>query len=396
MSSEGYIKQESKSYHLKQLGHESKALRYRETGDGAYAPPPHTISIAVNNKCILKCLHCDVGVARRYRKSKNFFYERGTGDESKLKEIPLDVLKRLVDDVCDFRPVIRPTFLEPLLRKDLFDFANYVKRKGLTFNLQTNGVLLPKKFREIVDIGVDILRVSLDGPKEVHDWIRGVKGTFDKVVEGLQLIEEYKKKKKLQKPVLGVSFTISGINYKHIVNFFDTLKDVGILDHIYISINFLRFVTNKEADALNEMFSTFTFMSESSVQDTKKDDIDHKILIDQIEELLVKYPQHLYQYHFFPSSLSKNDIGRWFSSEDFLYPELTCHVPWTHCQVLYNGDVVVNGRCCSPSFGNIYVDSFLDIWNSEIAQDFRKTLKSYGNFPVCNRCCRKFPGKILS
>jgi len=396
VGSQDYIKTQSESYYAEQLDHERTALHSREKGDGAYAPPPHTISIAVNNKCILKCLHCDVGMARRYKKSKNFFYDRGTGDEKKLREIPLDVLKRLVDDVYPFRPVIRPTFLEPLLRKDLFDLADYVKSKDLVFNLQTNGVLLPKKYREIVDLGIDVVRVSLDGPRDIHDWIRGVRGTFDKVVTGLRLIAEYKKEKNVQKPVLGISFTISGVNYKQIVGFFDILQELKILEHVYLSLNFLRFVTYKEADSFNDMISQFAFMTESSVVGTNKDQIDTNYLFKEIQNLLEKYPQKLYQYHFFPSALTKNDMGKWFTSDDFLYPAITCHVPWAHCQILYNGDVVVNGRCCSPAFGNIYEDSFLNIWNSKIAQHFRKMLRKHGNFSVCNRCCRKFPAEIIS
>lgn len=396
MGTEAYNITQSKDYYQKQLAHEKEALHYMESGDGALAPPPHTIALAVNNRCMLKCLHCDVGEARRYKKTKNFFYQRGTGDEAGLREIPLDILKKLVDEVQDFQPVIRPTFLEPLLRGDLFDFARYVKDKGLVFNIQTNGVLLEKRHRELVDTGVDVLRVSLDGPKHIHDYIRGVNGTFDRVIDGLRQTIDYKKRMNVQKPVLGVSFTISGINYLEIVSFFDVLKELDVLDHVYISLNFLRFVTQSEADAFNKLNSDYTFMTESSVDNTQNSDIEIDKLINELETLLNKYPQNDYKYHFFPGPLTKQDIRDWFLSDNFLYPEISCHVPWAHCQILYNGDVVVNGRCCSPSFGNIYDQDFLEIWNSPIARNFRRTLKRYKNFPVCNRCCRKFNVAMLS
>jgi Fe-coproporphyrin III synthase len=394
MGTEVFNRQFSENYHSEQVDHEKRAMECRNTDDGAVAPMPYTIALAVNNRCFLKCLHCDVGEARR-NKEKRFFYQRVTGGETKKNEIPLIVLKKLVDDVCEYKPIIRPTFLEPLLRKDLFGFADYVKSKGLTFNLQTNGVMLPKRSKEIIDSKIDIVRVSIDGPRHVHDYLRGVKGVFDKAISGLQEIIKLKRKYNLEKPVLGISYCVSGINYHEIVNFMDQLHEMGVLDHVYVAFGFLRFITQAEADAFNELTSGLTFMTESSKADTGIEDINIDVLIKEIERLYDKYPPDQYHYYFNPSQFSKQDIYKWFKTDEFLRPESVCHVPWSHCQILYNGDVVVNGRCCSPSFGNIYNQSFPEIWNSDIAKSFRRTLVENRNFAVCNRCCRKFDVSML-
>ena len=54
--------------------------------------------------------------------------------------MPLDVCKRIVDEVAWFKPVIRVPWMEPLLYKDLFRAIEYIKGKDLDFSMLTNGL----------------------------------------------------------------------------------------------------------------------------------------------------------------------------------------------------------------------------------------------------------------
>ena len=54
-----------------------------------------------------------------------------------------------------------------------------MKQKGLTVQIVTNGVGLEKNAETIVDNGWDMICVSFDGPKEIHDKCRGVPGALD-------------------------------------------------------------------------------------------------------------------------------------------------------------------------------------------------------------------------
>jgi MoaA/NifB/PqqE/SkfB family radical SAM enzyme len=372
------------------MKHQAAALKLRDQGDPTLAAMPHTIALAVNNTCFLRCAHCDVGSQKRSNEQKKFFYFRGTGDQKEVKEIPLEILTKLVDEVAPYNCVIRPTFLEPLLRKDLFTLASYVKSKGLTFNLQTNGVLLARHAREVVKSGIVVLRVSIDGPPHVHDQIRGVSGTFSKAIEGIRKVIGLKKEVGALHPVLGVSFAISGYNYNFLVAFMDYLAKEGLLNDLYISFSFLRFITAEEAKQMKSIDFDFFPITESSLSYSDKEKVDVEKLADEIEILKKKYSQDQYHYYFFPCELSRKQLREWFCTEIFMHPEVSCHVPWNHCQILYNGDVVFNGRCCSSSIGNIYGESFTKIWNGPKARRFREKLLEAGNFPACNRCCRYF------
>ncbi len=71
---------------------------------------------------------------------------------------------------------------EPLLREDLSEIIDFCKKKNLFVLLNSNGVLIKKDFKKIKD--ADEIQLSLDGPEEIHDFIRG-KGIYEKVIEAI-------------------------------------------------------------------------------------------------------------------------------------------------------------------------------------------------------------------
>jgi len=73
---------------------------------------------------------------------------------------------------------------EPLLRRDIPEILEESSKRFYT-SLVTNGWLLKERVKEIEDY-LDHLFVSLDGIGETHDKIRGIKGSFEKAVEGIK------------------------------------------------------------------------------------------------------------------------------------------------------------------------------------------------------------------
>jgi len=111
---------------------------------------------------------------------------------------------KYVDDITEDRAValineelpevgvryLRLTGGEILLRKDLFSILSRMK-PGLYDRviLKTNGLLLSRYASEINDSPVTEVSVSIDGLPETNDWIRGVKGNFDRAFSGLDKIK---------------------------------------------------------------------------------------------------------------------------------------------------------------------------------------------------------------
>ena len=64
---------------------------------------------------------------------------------------------------------------EPMLVKDLPRMIRYLKDRGIYVLFNTNGTLLaPKKRRELIDTGLDELRVSLDAA-ERETFLQGAR-----------------------------------------------------------------------------------------------------------------------------------------------------------------------------------------------------------------------------
>nr|MCR5098785.1 radical SAM protein [Lachnospiraceae bacterium] len=94
----------------------------------------------------------------------------------------LKTFKKVIDDVASFPEQVKVIYLfgfgEPLLHKDFFEMASYVKEKNACRELRvvTNGSLLsPEVNKKIVDSGIDLVRISVEaldakGYKDVCDF----------------------------------------------------------------------------------------------------------------------------------------------------------------------------------------------------------------------------------
>lgn len=71
---------------------------------------------------------------------------------------------------------------EPLLRQDIGIILEQCKKLQLSTGMNTNGVLVTERIQEIASL--DVLKISIDGPKPIQDRIRG-EGTFDRIIEAV-------------------------------------------------------------------------------------------------------------------------------------------------------------------------------------------------------------------
>ncbi len=86
----------------------------------------------------------------------------------------------------DFSPSFNLTGGEPLLRADLFDIIAEAGRRGFEVFLLTNGTIITRqRARALRDAGVRGVQVSIEGPEEVHDSIRGM-GSFSQAMWGVK------------------------------------------------------------------------------------------------------------------------------------------------------------------------------------------------------------------
>ena len=92
---------------------------------------------------------------------------------------------------------------EPFLRKDLTEIiSEIINNSGVPrVSIKSNGFYL-KRIKEYIPELIKrhkntefTLSISLDGPKDIHDKVREFKGAYDKVVETINIMAEYRKEK---------------------------------------------------------------------------------------------------------------------------------------------------------------------------------------------------------
>ena len=300
-------------------------------------------------------------------------------------EVPVEVYKKVIDEVAPKKVHIYITGGEPFLYGDLVPLVNYMKQKGLTVQIVTNGVGLEKNAQTIVDNGWDMICVSFDGPKEIHDKCRGVPGALDAAIKGIRAIQKIKKEKKTSKPAIFVLTTIS-INNQYAL--LDTVKEAEKLRPdgmvIYYSWFTKESIGLKHTQIAEEKLGITPFAWKGYVRDTTKLDIDNITeQVRQIKAAKTKVPI------LFAPNLKTEEIRTYYTEPENFFGYKKCVAPWFQLDVMPNGDTVTCRDFPDFVTGNIMESSILEIYNSEKHRKFRRALRSCENgvFPICSRCC---------
>lgn len=365
---------------------ESNNREFYFKGNGL-AAPPHTVNLSVNNNCFMRCKMCDIGTSNKNKgvKLKAGHFSNRYIKENKYIGFPFERIKELVDEVAPYKPIIRTNFVEPLIYKNLQDLALYVKEKGLKFYTITNGWLLKKNANWLVDTEINLIRISLDGTETIHDNIRGIKGSFSKTIAGIKKLITQKKRHNKKFPIIGICYTISNHNFFNLSDFMDYLNTANILSEVYVNFNHLLYTTQWEVDKTKKESCLFTDLRKCSTENITLSEIDIKILKSQINKLYRQYDQVNYHYYFTPW-LHDTDLKDYYSFDKLMFPHTPCYVPWYTAQIEIDGNVGTAGHCILPSYGNIFSNTFMEVWNSEDAIQIRMELKKAGSFTACNKC----------
>jgi SynChlorMet cassette radical SAM/SPASM protein ScmF len=150
------------------------------------APPLQTIYFYPTESCNLKCRHC--WIAPPFAESSSAQAYAGQNRAN----LSFDEIKAVIEDALPLGlNSIKLTGGEPFLHPRVMDYLRYFKKKNLSLTIETNGTLLDE------DIIVELKKmgcgtsISMDGASAAtHDRVRGVPGSFDRVMRALQLMKK--------------------------------------------------------------------------------------------------------------------------------------------------------------------------------------------------------------
>jgi len=184
---------------------------------------PFQIVWDVTYACNLHCKHCYATAGKPWK-----------------DELTTEEAKRAID-IFDRAGVTIIAFSggEPLVRPDIMELAKYAADKGIYVAMATNGTLITKKkAKEMKEAGVQFVQISLDGiDAETHDEFRGVKGAFDKTVQGI-------KNSVAEGFFVEISTTVTRYNYKQLPDIIQFGEDLGA--NWFMAYNFVPTGRGKE------------------------------------------------------------------------------------------------------------------------------------------------------
>jgi MoaA/NifB/PqqE/SkfB family radical SAM enzyme len=131
---------------------------------------PLAVDWHLTHRCNYNCLYCDVP-------------NREMRDELTTAEV-----FSIIDELCEMGTK-RIHFCggESLMRKDFIAVIDYCSDKSIETGLISNGALIPRYIKQLRNLKV--LKLSLDGPRHIHDKLRG-QDSYEKVMKAVESAKE--------------------------------------------------------------------------------------------------------------------------------------------------------------------------------------------------------------
>lgn len=278
-------------------------------------------------KCNLSCQHCGSDC-----KTSSVQPDMPLGDF-------LPVLDEIKQKASPENILIITTGGEPLVRQDIIDCGKAITERGFSWGMVSNGMLLDIEMaRRLASAGLRTIAISLDGFEEDHNWMRGHSQSFQRAVTAIKALR--------------------GVNDEGIPLTWDVITCVNRrnIDGLDEFKNFLISIGVRQW----RIFTVFPAGRATQNDDLILDNADTRRVMD-----------------FIARTRKEGDISLSYSCEGFLGEyeyevrdySYFCQAGVNVASILSDGSI---SGCLSIrsnyNQGNIYKDSFWDVWENRFAQ----------------------------
>ncbi len=306
---------------------------------GTRAYQPLLVSFTLTGACNLRCAMCST---------------RSTSGIFLPPDLVLWTLRGLARRFWWVRPTVHLIGGEPMVHPGFALVVREACRLGFRTTITTNGFFLPTHAHDLVAWGVSHVTVSVDGPEDLHDEIRGVKGSYQAAREGVRRLLASRKKR----PSVAINCTISPSNHTRLLETARTLASWG-------------------ADSLTFQHLTFDEATMELAEAISPDALAHQLRSIRAEPL--QTPTNV-----FPP-IREQDLAPYY--RDLHYPFGTsCVVPWLVARVYPGAEVA---PCLDLYMGNLHTQTLPQVWHSKAWRAFRGTRRRGQLLPGCLRCCHR-------
>ncbi len=338
---------------------------------------PDWLVLGVNNICNLHCKMCDVGVD--FNQSNFFNNLVGT----RPLNMPLELLQKVMDQAARHFPQVKLgyAFTEPLIYPKLVESLKYADALGLYTSITTNALTLKRQAPGLIEGGLNDIFISLDGPPEIHNEIRGHKSSFSRAMDGIDALLASEKR-----PDISIYCVVTEWNIGHLVEFVEIFKDLPLKQIGFMHTNY---TPQQVADDHNLLYGSKYPATASNMEEINLDRMDLDVLYEEMQEL--KSRDFPFSIVFSPSVETREQLHVFYHHPEVLFGR-RCNDIFRNIMIKSNGSVIpAHGRCYNLTIGNLYEESLPELWNSKVIAKFRQDLnKAGGLLPACARCCSAF------
>lgn len=299
------------------------------------------------------------------------------------QELSLEALARAFPEHAGFQ--ISLTGGEIFMRKDIMSVLDLFRSKGYACGyLTTNGTIITDERAEaLADLAaagfLKHMSVSIDGPGELHDAARGLKGTFERTCAGLRRLQEAAKRRHAPLRV-SINTTVAHESLEALDQMVEVAEELGV---DAIGLNHLMYSTPEEvAETVRMIGAPDASVIATFVTPDPGLDVEHvRRKISSLEEKC-RIRNVLFDYR---PKVHQPLLENYYTPGARL--EGRCLYPFLHARVSFSGKVYF---CpfIRIEVGDLTRESLEQIWNGERYVELRRRLVENGLFPVCRRCCK--------
>ena len=350
--------------------YEKNIAGFLSARDGKAGRLPSGVVYEATMRCNLHCEFCYVGTLLNI-------------EGEWREELPLDVLRRAFPDQEGLQ--VSLTGGEIFMRKDILGVMEVFQEKGYVCGyLTTNGTIInEERANALADLAsrgfLKHISVSIDGPGELHDRARGVKGTFERTSAGLRRLQQAAASRHAPLRV-SVNTTVAHETLDALTEMVDVAQELGV---DAIGLNHLMFSTPAEVEETVRLLGTGD-SSAISTYVTEDPGLDPERVGRQVDALVARCRARGIRFDMRPK-VKPPIVEPYYTPGARL--EGRCLYPFLYARVSFSGKAYF---CpfIRIEVGDLTKQSLEEVWTGERYVSLRKRLVDNGIFPVCRRCCK--------
>jgi MoaA/NifB/PqqE/SkfB family radical SAM enzyme len=250
--------------------------------------------------------------------------------------------------------------------------------------LTTNGTIISEERAEaLADLAaagfLKHISVSIDGPGELHDIARGLKGTYERTCAGLRRLQDAARRKHAPLRV-SINTTVAHESLEALDQMVDVAEELGV---DAIGLNHLMFSTPEEVEETVRLTGAPNASAIATFV-TSDPGLDVRLVREKVAALEEKCRRRNILFDFRPK-VHPQLMDNYYTPGTRL--DGRCLYPFLHARVSFSGKVYF---CpfIRIEVGDLAESSLEEIWNGEKYVELRRRLVENGIFPVCRRCCK--------